>query len=89
MTVKNAVLILNLMIACKTRVKKELCEPGILNAKSDLSADIYLLLQTVSQIDIDNLEILRKQLVPECRHPKKMHDICKGQKYCKACNADL
>ena len=30
-----------------------------------------------------------KMLENKCKHPKKMHDICKGQKYCMNCNMDL
>lgn len=26
---------------------------------------------------------------PNCKHPKKMQDTCKGQKYCMDCNEDL
>lgn len=30
-----------------------------------------------------------KQLQNNCKHPKKMHDICNGVKYCMNCNMDL
>ena len=39
--------------------------------------------------DLYNLEEIKKQIVPECKHPKKMHEVCEGQKYCMACNMDL
>ena len=26
---------------------------------------------------------------PKCRHPKKMQDVCAGQRYCMQCNSDL
>ena len=38
---------------------------------------------------IDNLKLIKKEIVPNCKHPKKMHDICNGQKYCMDCNMDL
>ena len=38
---------------------------------------------------IANLDLIRKELVPNCKHPKKMHDTCQGQKYCMTCNMDL
>ncbi len=38
---------------------------------------------------IENLNLIKKEIVPNCKHPKKMHDICKGQKYCMSCNLDL
>lgn len=39
--------------------------------------------------EISWFNILRKEIVPNCKHPKEMHDICKGQKYCMICNMDL
>ena len=39
---------------------------------------------------ISNLEKIRRELVPNCKHPKKMTDILPdGQKYCMSCNLDL
>ncbi len=39
---------------------------------------------------IANLEIIRKELVPNCKHPKKMRDrTSDGQWYCMSCNSDL
>lgn len=38
---------------------------------------------------IANLETIRKELVPNCKHPKKMRDTADGQEYCMNCNLDL
>ena len=39
---------------------------------------------------IKNLELIRKELVPNCKHPKKMRDkTADGQDYCMNCNFDL
>ena len=39
---------------------------------------------------IENLELIRKELVPNCKHPKKMRDrTSNGQWYCMDCNFDL
>jgi hypothetical protein len=39
---------------------------------------------------IYNLEQIRKELVPKCKHPKKMRDrTANGQWYCMNCNSDL
>ena len=38
---------------------------------------------------IENLQLIRKELVPKCKHPKKMRDNCKGVEYCMSCNMDL
>ena len=39
--------------------------------------------------EIHVFKILRKEIVPNCKHSKEMHDMCKGQKYCTGCNMDL
>lgn len=89
MTIKKATAILDWIIANKTKTNKELYEPELKNVQYDLGTRLYEMLLSLSKTDIHNLETVRKQLVPECEHPKKMHDICKGQKYCMACNTDL
>jgi len=38
---------------------------------------------------IFNLEQIKKELVPNCTHPKDMNDKCAGQLYCMSCNLDL
>jgi len=39
---------------------------------------------------ISNLETIRKELIPNCKHPKKMKDrTVNGQWYCMNCNYDL
>lgn len=89
MTVKKAIAILDWIIANKNKTNRELYEPELKNAQYDLGTRLYEMLLGISKTDIHNLETARKQLVPECKHPKRMHDICKGQKYCMACNTDL
>lgn len=41
------------------------------------------------KIVINNLKLIRKELIPNCRHPKNMRDTCKGIEYCMDCNMDL
>jgi len=42
------------------------------------------------RISISNLETLKNELVPDCKHPKKMNDRTpNGQLYCMNCNFDL
>lgn len=38
---------------------------------------------------IENLKLIRKEIVPNCKHPKNMRDTCKGVVYCMDCNLDL
>jgi len=40
--------------------------------------------------EIEVLQILKKELVPKCNHPKKMQDMdANGNRYCMNCNMDL
>lgn len=90
MTVKKAINILSWMLDNKTKTVKEFYEPELLRAKYDLCADLYHTLLKVTETDIHNLEALKEQLVPNCRHPKKMRDKTPdGQWYCMNCNLDL
>jgi len=38
---------------------------------------------------IKNLKLIKKELVPNCKHPKNMRDTCDGMVYCMNCNLDL
>lgn len=38
---------------------------------------------------IDNLKLILKEIVPNCKHPKNMQDKCNDVKYCMNCNLDL
>jgi hypothetical protein len=59
----------------------------------DYSKDGLSVGKTLFEMDktiIVNLEKLRKELVPNCKHPKKMRDrIGDDQWYCMNCNVDL
>ena len=90
MTVKKSIEILSWIIDNKTKTVKEFYEPELLRAKYDLCADLYRTLLKVTETDIHNLEALKEQLVPNCKHPKKMRDRTHhGQLYCMNCNLDL
>ncbi|MDH3617555.1 MAG: hypothetical protein OEM89_02395 [Nitrosopumilus sp.] len=44
----------------------------------------------MDRIVISNLEKIRKELTPNCKHPKKMRDKApNGKWYCMNCNSDL
>jgi hypothetical protein len=39
---------------------------------------------------VTNLELIRKEIIPKCNHPKKMQDVdSNGNRYCMNCNWDL
>ena len=53
------------------------------------SSDTYGVEKALMDSDktiIENLELIRKELVPNCKHPKKMIDkTADGQWYCRNC----
>ncbi|MBL7015906.1 MAG: hypothetical protein ISR79_06015 [Nitrosopumilus sp.] len=57
--------------------------------KTDVE-DVAKVLLRSDETVISNLEKIRSELIPKCRHPKKMIDTLPGgQKYCMNCNFDL
>ncbi len=74
MAVKKAIRIISWILDNKTKTVKEFYEPKILRAKSELCTDLYRTLLQATETDIHNLLAIKEQLVPNCRHPKKMRD---------------
>ena len=88
MTVKNAIKILDWWIDHKKRSMEKLQREWSHDSFEEIRG-IAKMIFDVDKVIITNLEKIRNELVPNCKHPQKMHDICKGQKYCMACNMDL
>lgn len=84
MTLKKGIKLLDLWIEHRENALKELQEKVIF---SDL--EITKVLVKADQRVIENLKLIKKEIVPNCKHPKNMQDTCKGQKYCMDCNMDL
>jgi len=88
MTTKKAVQIVDMFIEKKSKLKADLQRPennwGHGVAAEMVASDIERLTR-----EVDWLNVLRKEIAPDCKHPKEMHDICEGQKYCTGCNMDL
>ena len=84
MTLKNGIKLIDRWIAHREESIKKLETENIFNDSS-----ITKTLVDCDQRTIDNLKLIKKEIVPNCKHPKKMHDVCKGQKYCMNCNMDL
>lgn len=97
MTVVKAIKGLELLIKNKQEVKAGMLDPEQpWNRGHDQVLDLAQTMATVLQRDIDGLQAIKRQLLPEqhrtkiaCRHPKKDHDVADGQKYCMNCNANL
>ena len=88
MTVKKAIQILDWWINHKKQSIEQFKEQW------DFSSDSVTSLATTwmhsEETSIDNLEKIKTELVPNCKHPKKMIDtLPNGQKYCMNCNLDL
>lgn len=84
MSLKKGIKLIDLWIDHREKSLKELREKIIF---TDL--EITKVLVESDQRVIDNLKLIKKEIVPNCKHPKKMQDICKDQKYCMQCNMDL
>lgn len=97
MTVKKAIQDIDIMLETKQQVRSGMLDPTkAWNREKDVVSNMANTMAMVLQRDIDWLYAIKRQLLPEqhrtkivCRHPKKDHDICDGQKYCMNCNANL
>lgn len=87
MTVKKAIKILDWWINQKKEAVNKL------KIEWDFQNDSHGVGKTLLDMDqtiISNLETIRKELVPNCKHPNKMRDkTANGQVYCMNCNFDL
>ncbi|CUR52803.1 Putative ATP-dependent Lon protease [Nitrosotalea devaniterrae] len=88
MTSKKAVQIVEMLLEIKTRHKQNLEKP-----ENDWGIDVVgrLVQREITSLsnEISWLGALKKEIAPPCKHPKKMQDMCEGQKYCMNCNLDL
>jgi len=87
LTVKKAIKIIDWWIDYKRQTMKELKEKW--NYPSDPLSETTTMLFKLDETIINNLQKIKDQLIPKCKHPKKMQDTCDGQKYCMNCNWDL
>ena len=86
MTVQKAIKILDWWINQKKQAMEQLQEKWI---HSDDSYGVEKTLLDSDRVVISNLEIIKKELVPDCKHPKNMRDRVGSQWYCMNCNFDL
>lgn len=88
MTTKKAVQIIDKFIENRTEHIIDLQRPEN-NWGHGITAEMVKHDITRMTHEIDVFKILRKEIAPSCKHPKEMHDVCEGQKYCTVCNMDL
>lgn len=83
MSVKNAIKLLDWWITKgEEQIKK-------LETDYKFNSEIQKILFDNEKTVIKNLILIKKELVPNCKHPKNMQDTCDGVKYCMSCNLDL
>ena len=88
MTVKKAIGILDWWINYKKQSMEELLKKW--NYNPEKPTDVEKLLIETTGTELYNLEIIRAQLIPNCKHLKKYQDKMKnGTLYCMNCNMDL
>ena len=89
MTVKKAIKILDWWISHKNQGMKELKTKWNYREYDDATGVAKIIFDMDKTI-LYNLEKIRSELVPNCKHPQKMRDRSPdGQWYCMSCNLDL
>ena len=88
MTVKKAIEILDWWIGHKKQSMEQLRKEW--NYDADKATEVAKALIQSEETTLSNLEKIKAELVPNCKHPKKMIDgLPDGQSYCMNCNMDL
>ena len=88
MTSKKTVQIVDMFLEKKTNLKQDLSKPEN-NWGNNIVSNLIQIELTSLTNEIGWLKILKMEIAPNCKHPTKMHDMCKDQKYCMNCNMDL
>ena len=87
MTVKKAIKMLDWWIDQRKKAMEESKKNW--DYKTEVE-DVAKVMLKADETVIYNLKTIRAELVPKCKHPKKMIDtLPDGQKYCMNCNLDL
>jgi len=91
MTVKKAIQVLDWMIQKEIKLAKGFEDSGKpWNSDFDCLRDLATTLSETKKNDILTLNVIRRELVPKCKHPEKLHDKdSDGNLYCMGCNLDL
>ena len=91
MTVKQALKIIDYVIGKKLDKKSDflsLDKPW--NQGQGCIMELSMTFASMMDNDIELLRRIEKQLKPNCKHPKKLHDKDSGGNlYCMGCNLDL
>jgi hypothetical protein len=90
-SVKKALKLLDFLIEDETRMYNGMSDPAkSWNTGDDNFKKLAKILSDCHKDNIQVLNIIKKELIPNCKHPKKMRDkTADGQLYCMNCNYDL
>lgn len=90
MTIKKALQLTEWFLERNVEFHKGLLDPEQPWRKAnDAARKMTSVLAEMIERDSKVLRAIRKELTGNCKHPKRMHDMCRGQKYCMNCNMDL
>jgi len=91
MTVKNALEILDGYYKQKKDLKEGIKDPTkSWNIGHDLIVQVAEMISDHIETDLIVLNAIKKQIQPNCKHPKNMQDVdSNGNRYCMDCNMDL
>lgn len=92
MTAKKAIQILDYIIECKSRELSGSRDPKQpWNQGSGVANDLVKVMNQNMANELKLLRAIRKELVPNCKHPKEMiqPDPETKEPYCMNCNMDL
>jgi hypothetical protein len=91
MTVKQAIKILDWLIETDNKLAESILEPSrSWNQDFDCLKSFAQEFAEMKKRDVEIFKKIKKELVPNCKHPKKMRDKTPdGKSYCMNCNLDL
>ncbi len=91
MSVKKAIKLLDIFLERNNKLADDLIDPTKpWNGSFDFITPLIETLADLTKDDTKVLELIKKQLQTNCKHPKKMRDKDpEGQWYCMDCNQDL
>ena len=87
MSVKIAIEIIDQLIKGHLKCSKAMRE----NTKdwSDGPGDLARTIAEVQEDIVKSLIVIKMNIQPKCKHPKKMRDGKPGKRYCMNCNLDM
>jgi hypothetical protein len=89
MTIQKAIEIVDWWISTKQKIMEHLKNEWHYNTIEEATG-VAKMIFDMDKVQLENLQKIRKELVPKCMHPKKFRDIDpSGKLYCVGCNLDL